>query len=121
MEHIYKTITGYVYAFQRMHFELLQMLVQLDGRAQRYREEAPSPAEFLAQVGEAQSAIGQLVLSAREHAVFEMALEGLHAAAQQNERLIRADFRLPEREIALAAESCRKTQQLLRQCRLCLR
>lgn len=117
MEHIYKTITAYVYAFQRMHFELLQLLVQLDGREQRYAEEAPSPEAFLAQAAEARATIGSLALAARERELFDTALDGLQAAGQLNQRLLRADFRLPEREIALAAETCRKTWQLLRQCR----
>ena len=116
MEHIYKTIAGFVYAFQRTHFQLEQLLVQLDGRELCYAQDGPSPAEFMAEAVAAGQVFSQLDLPPRERELFDTLASGLQAVAQLYQRLTLADFRLPEREIALATEACRKTQQLLRQC-----
>ena len=116
MEHIYKSVAGFVYAFQRTHFELQQLLVQLAGREPYYAQEAPSPAEFFAEADAAREVFGKLVLAPREREAFDALLSGLQALAQLYQRLTLADFKLPEREIAMATEACRKTQQLLRQC-----
>jgi hypothetical protein len=116
VEHIYKSIAGFVYAFQRTHFELQQLLVQLDGRAPRYAQEAPSPVEFKAEVAEAQAVLAALQLSQHGREAFDALSGGLDEVVQLYQRLTLADFKLPEREIASATEACRKTQQLLRQC-----
>jgi len=116
VEHIYKSIAGFVYAFQRTHFELQQLLAQLDGRAPRYALEAPSPLEFFAEADAAREVFGRLALAPREREAFDALSGGLHAVGQLYQRLTLADFKLPERDIALATEACRKAQQLLRQC-----
>jgi len=116
VEHIYKSIAGFVYAFQRTHFELQQLLVQLDGREPDYAQEAPSPGEFKAEVEAAQALLAALQLPPRERDAFNVLAGALGEVAQLYQRLTLADFRLPEREIAQATEACRKTQQLLRQC-----
>ena len=116
MEHIYKSIAGFVYAFQRTHFELQQLLVQLDGRAPRYAQEAPDPVEFQAEVAQAQAVLAALPLPASERDVLDILAAGLDEVARLYQRLTLADFKLPEREIAQATEACRKTQHLLRHC-----
>lgn len=116
MEHIYKSIAGFVYAFQRTHFELQQLLAQLDGRAPRYAQEAPSPAEFKEEVVQARAVFAALPLAPRERDVFDVLSAGLDEVAQLYRRLTLADFKLPERDIGQATEACRKTQQMLRQC-----
>jgi len=117
VETYYKALVRFIYGFQRTHFDLLQLLVQLDGDEARYQQEVPSPEQFLALAAEAARMLQALPLSRSERGTCDALVRELNMLGGLNQRLVLADFKAPQDDVARAREACNKAQHLLRQCR----